>query len=113
MLTSSEKRGLSGILGRSDGSEWRWKNSPAAFQRMFKCKWKAPVVTLEAIADQSLCTEHDFICISGYLNDIKIVEVSPLSENIASVVYLQPLEYRIKEVSRNKPYWLCNIIYPR
>lgn len=57
---------------------------------MFKGQRKAPVVTLEAIADLSLCIEHDFFCISGCHNDIKVVEVSPLSEDIASVVYLPP-----------------------
>lgn len=113
LLTASEKRGFPGMLGSIDCSKWRWKNCPTAFHGHYKGKEKTPAVTLEAIVDRSMWIWHAFFGMPGCLNDINVVEASPLSEKISSGTYPPPCEYMINGIRSNKPYWLCDSIYPK
>ena len=45
------------------------------------------------------------------LNDINVVDVPPVLDKIFSVTYPPPASIALG-VRRNKPYWLCDIIYP-
>lgn len=113
IMSQSEKRGFPGMLGSIDCSKWKWRNCPTAYHGQFKGKEKVPTVTLEAICDQSLWIWHAFFGLPGCLNDINVVEASPLTQKIVSGEYPPPVEYRINGVRRNKPYWLCDSIYPK
>ena len=68
-------------------------------------------MTLEAVADESLWIWHAFFGMPGCLNDINVVEASPLSEKISNGTYAPPVEYLINGIRINKPYWLCDGIY--
>lgn len=112
VLQRSEQRGFPGMLGSMDCSKWKWKACPTAWQGQYRGKEKVSTVTLEAIADESLWIWHAFFGMPGCLNDINVIEASPLSEKIASGTYPPPCEYVIKGIKRNKPYWLTDAIYP-
>lgn len=112
VLQRSKHRGFPGMLGSMDCSKWKWKACPTAWQGQYRGKEKASTVTLEAIADESLWIWHAFFGMPGCLNDINVIEASPLSEKIASGTYPPPCEYIINGIRRNKPYWLTDAIYP-
>lgn len=112
MLMDSEKRGTPGLLGSIDCCKWQWKNCPTGWHGQFKGKEKTPTVTLEAICDRSLWIWHAFFGMPGSLNDINVVEASPIIEKIAAGTFPPPLEYRISGERRNKPYWFSDGIYP-
>ena len=113
VLSQSAKRGFPGMLGSIDCSKWEWKNCPTAYHGQYKGKEKVPTVTLEAICDQSLWIWHAFFGLPGCLNDVNVVEASPLTQKIARGEYPPPVEYVVNGVRRNKPYWLCDSIYPK
>lgn len=113
VLQQSIARGFPGMLGSIDCSKWRWRQCPTAWQGQCREKEKVSTVTLEAIADESLWIWHAFFGMPGCLNDINVVEASPLIHNIASGMYPPPCEYVVNGVRRNKPYWLCDSIYPK
>lgn len=48
----------------------------------------------------------------GCLNDINVVEYSPLVTESASVQYTISYKYKINKVRRNKPFWFADQIYP-
>ena len=80
---------------------------------MYKDEEKVSAVPLEAIVDHSLWIWHAFFGMAGCLNEINVVEASPLTDKIASGAYPPACEYRINGVRRNKPYWLVDLIYPK
>ena len=112
IMIQSAARGFPGMLGSIDCSKWKWSNCPTAWQGEYRGKEKTSAVTLEAIADQSLWIWHAFFGMPGCLNDINVVEASPLLDKIANGEYPPPCEYKINGVRRNKPYWLTDGIYP-
>lgn len=112
ILSRSERRGFPGMMGSIDCTKWRWKNCPTAWQGQYRGKEKVSTVTLEAIADESLWIWHAFFGMPGCLNDINVVESSPLLEKMANGTYPPPVEYVINAIRRNIPYWLTDGIYP-
>lgn len=99
------------MFGGIEFYKWEWRNCQTAYHEQFKGKEKVPTVTLEAICDQSFSIWIVFFGLAGCLNDINVVKESPLAQKIASGEYPPPVDYRIKGVRRNKPYWLCDLIY--
>lgn len=92
------------MIGSIDRSKWDWRNFPTAYHGLLKVNKKVPTVTLEAIRDQSLWIWHALFGIPGYLNDINVVEASPLTQKVANGEYPAPVEYRINGFRRNKLY---------
>lgn len=70
-------------------------------------------MTLEAIADRSMWIWHAFFGMSGCLNEINVVEASPLLNKITQGDYPPPCEFCIAGIWRSKPYWFADGIYPK
>lgn len=68
---------------------------------------------MEAIADDRLYLWHVFFGIAGCNNDITVLDSSPLAQMISEAKNPVPCEHKVSKVVRNKPYWLCNGIYPK
>lgn len=113
ILSLNAARGFPGLLGSIDCCKWEWKNCPTAWHGQFRGKEKKPTVTLEAICDRRLWIWHAFFGMPGCLNDINVVEASPLLEKISSGVFPPPCEFRLAGTRRNKPYWFADGIYPK
>ena len=113
MLEKFVACGTPGLLGSIDCTKWVWRNCPTALHGQFKGIEKVPTVTLEAICDLSLWIWHAFFGMPGSLNDINVVEASPIINKIAAGTFPSPCEYRIAGVRRNMPYWFSDGIYPK
>ena len=57
---------------------WEWKNCPSAWKGMFQGKSGVPTVVLEAIADHTTRFWHFNFGSPGALNDINVLDRSPL-----------------------------------
>lgn len=113
IMSKSTKQGYLRVLLSIGCSKREWLSCPTAYHMQFKGKEKVPTVTLEPIYDGSLWIWHAFSELVGRLNDIKVVESSPLTQKIANGEYLSSVEYRINWARRIKPYWLSDSIYPK
>lgn len=96
IMSQSENRGFPGMLGSMHCSKWEWRNCPTASHGQLKGKEKAPTVTLEEICDHSLWIWHALFGLPGCLNDINVLEASPLTSKIANGEYPPPLSIESK-----------------
>jgi len=82
LLKEGEERGFPGMLGSIDCMHWTWKNCPTAWHGMYTGKEKAPIIVLEAVASRSLWIWHAFFGLPGSLNDINVLDRSPVFQSL-------------------------------
>ena len=78
LLKEGEERGFPGMLGSIDCMHWTWKNCPTAWHGQFTGKEKKPTIVLEAVASKNLWIWHAFFGLPGALNDINVLDRSPV-----------------------------------
>lgn len=78
VMAEYEERGFPGCKGSIDGMHWQWKNCPAAWAGQFKGKEKKPTIVSEGVVSKNLCFWHSFVGAPGALNDINVLNRSPL-----------------------------------
>ncbi|KAI7953618.1 hypothetical protein MJO28_006165 [Puccinia striiformis f. sp. tritici] len=111
MLDVNNTRGFPGCIGSLDCMHWAWKNCPSALAGQYKGKEKRPTVVLEAVADQRLWIWHTFFGTAGALNDINILDRSPLFEDqLAGTAW--DVEFKVCGRHYKHAYYLVDGIYP-
>ena len=78
ILKENELRGFPGCKGSIDGMQRNWKNCPQAWAGQFEGKEKKTTIVLEAVASKNLRIWHAFFGTPGALNDINVLNRSPL-----------------------------------
>ena len=111
LLDEGLQSGWPGCIGSVDCMHWEWKNCPSAWKGMFKGKGKTATVVLEAIADHSCRFWHFNFGSPGTLNDINILDRSPLFHNAVKGKAPQ-VSYKVNNNEYKCPYWLADGIYP-
>jgi hypothetical protein len=81
ILAETESRDFPGCLGSLDCMHWGWKNCPKAHAGQFKGKEKTLTIVLEAVATRSTWIWHSYFGNAGTLNNINILQKSPLFES--------------------------------
>lgn len=82
-----EVHGFPGMLGSLDCMHWEWANCPTAWRGQFqRGDHPAPSIMLEAVASQDLWIWHAFFGAAGSLNDINVLDQSPLFYNLITGV---------------------------
>ncbi|KAE8904668.1 hypothetical protein PF002_g22338 [Phytophthora fragariae] len=111
LLEENAKRGFVGMVESIDCMHWTWKNCPMAVAGQHKGKEKKPNKVLEAVAGYKLRIWHYNFGSPGSLNDLNILEQSPVFDAIlrgeAATVH-----YEINGHAYNTPYLLADGIYP-
>lgn len=113
LLQRASALNFPGMLGSIDCCKWKWKNCPTAYHGQYRGKEKVPTITMEAIADDRLYYWHAFFGVAGCNNDITVLEASPLLSKISTGTYPLAVEFDVGTERVNKPYWLCDGIYPK
>ncbi len=91
---------------------WEWKNCPSGWKGMFQGKLGVPSVVLEAIADNCCQFWHLNFGSAGALNDLNILDCSPLFDN--AVCGESPsVNFVVNRNAYQYAYWLDDGIYPR
>ncbi len=70
--------GFPGYNGSIGCMHWEWKNCPSGWKGMFQGKSGVPTVVLEAIPNYRCHFWHFYIGSPGALNDLNILDRSPL-----------------------------------
>lgn len=82
LLQENARRGFIGMVGSIDCMHWVWKNCPVALAGQHKGKEKKPTKVLEAVADYNLRIWHYNFGSPGSLNDLNILDQSPVFDAI-------------------------------
>jgi hypothetical protein len=120
-ITSLHKtvHGVDGMLGSMDCMHTYWKNCPKAWQGQYNGKSGGPTIVLEAVADHYLYIWHASYGYSGSLNDLNILNKSPLLEGMVDGTFRGVEEqsnvvpFVIGEEVFDKLFVLVDGIYPR
>ncbi|XP_024004074.1 putative nuclease HARBI1 [Eutrema salsugineum] len=111
LLYVGQERGFPGMIGSIDCMHWEWKNCPTAWKGQYTRGAGKPTIVLEAVASYDLWIWHAFFGSPGTLNDINVLDRSPVFDDI--------LQGRAPEVNfsvngrhYNLAYYLTDGIYP-
>ena len=116
-LHKSVHRGVDGMLGSLDCMHTAWDKCPVGWQGAFKNgKKKKPSIVLEAACDYHLWFWHASYGYAGTLNDINILNLSPLTEMMMNGKLAKLEEavtpYNIGDEEFKQLYILVDGIYP-
>ena len=111
LLQTGEQRGFPGMLGSIDCMHWKWKNCPTTWQGMYTGHGHEPTIILEAVASQDLWIWHAFFGLPGSLNDINVLDRSPVFTLLANG-HAPPVNYIINGHEYRMGYYLVDAIYP-
>nr|XP_051210917.1 uncharacterized protein LOC127328352 [Lolium perenne] len=111
LMEINEKRGWPGMLGSIDCMHWTWKNCPKAWHGQYCGKSKDATIVLEAVASQDLWIWHYFFGLPGTLNDINVLQRSPLFAKLANGE-APTCNYKVMNNEYTMGYYLADGIYP-
>jgi hypothetical protein len=112
ILAVSDKRGFPGMMGSLDCMHWLWKNCPIADKGQYSGKEKEATVILEAVATHDLWIWHAFFGLPGTLNDITVLDQSPIFQKWQDGHGLS-VQYKVNGNDYNLGYYLTDGIYPK
>ncbi|KAL0855226.1 hypothetical protein Bca101_060378 [Brassica carinata] len=112
LLDIGETRGFPRMIGSIDCMHWEWKNCPTALKGQYARGSGPPTIVLEAVVSQDLWIWHTFFGPPGTLNDINVLDRSPVFDDI-----LEGRAPRVKYVVNGRTYrlayYLTYGIYPK
>ena len=111
LLQTGEQRGFPDMLGNIDCMHWQWKICPTAWQGMYTGHCHEPTLVLEAVASQDLWIWHALFGLPGSLNDINVLDRSPVFTLLANG-HAPPVNYIINGHEYRMRYYLADGIYP-
>ena len=111
LMEMNEKRGWPGMLGSLDCMHWTCKNCPKSWQGMYCGKSRDVTIVLEAVTSEDTWILHAFFGLPGTLNDINVLNRSPLFARLVSGV-APTCNYKIMDNEYSMGYYLTDGIYP-
>ncbi|KAH9444184.1 hypothetical protein Pst134EB_033141 [Puccinia striiformis f. sp. tritici] len=99
------------MLGSLDCMHWAWKNCPKALHGQYTGKEEEPTIVLEAVASYDLWIWHAFFGLPGVMNDINILDQSPIFQKLQDGV-CPNIEFKVNGHEYSLGYYLTDGIYP-
>ncbi|XP_006397474.2 uncharacterized protein LOC18015395 [Eutrema salsugineum] len=112
LLASGESRGFPGMIGSIDCMHWEWKNYPTAWKRQYSRGTAKPTIVLEAVASYDLWIWHAFFGPPGTLNDLNVLDRSPVFDDIING-HAPQVTFSVNEREYHLAYYLTDGIYPK
>ncbi|XP_020871008.1 putative nuclease HARBI1 [Arabidopsis lyrata subsp. lyrata] len=112
LLNIGKIRGFPGMIGSLDCMHWEWKNCPTAWKGQYTRGSGKPTIVLEAVASQDLWIWHAFFGPPGTLNDINILDRSPIFDDILQG-RAPNVNYKVNGREYHLAYYLTDGIYPK
>ncbi|XP_023736868.2 protein ALP1-like [Lactuca sativa] len=104
--------GFPGMLGSLDCLHWAWENCPTAYHGQFtRGDHGHPTVVLEAVASQDMWIWHAFFGSPGSINDINVLNRSPIFNNIYDGS-APDSSFQVHGTPYKYGYYLVDGIYP-
>ncbi|XP_024008056.1 putative nuclease HARBI1 [Eutrema salsugineum] len=111
LLDVGQERGFPGMIGSIDCMHWEWKNCPTAWKGQYTRGAGKPTIVLEAVASYDLWFWHAFFGPPGTLNDINVLERSPVFDDILQG-RAPRVRFSVNGHEYRLAYYLTDGIYP-
>jgi Plant transposon protein len=105
-------RGFPGAWASIDCSHVTWKNCPTALQGQYRNKSGQCSIVTEVVCDENRRAWSVFVGMPGSLNDINVMDHSPMVQDIMCGMFPPRIDYKIRGTTREIPYLLADGIYP-
>ncbi|XP_056844273.1 uncharacterized protein LOC130496316 [Raphanus sativus] len=112
LLQIGEERGFPGMVGSIDCMHWKWKNCPSTWKGMYSRGTRKPTLVLEAVASYDLWIWHAFFGAPGTMNDLNILDRSPVFDDIINGIAPE-VNFYVNGREYNLAYYLTDGIYPK
>ena len=112
LLDIGEAHGFPGMIGSIDCMHWEWKNCPTAWTGQYTRGSRKPTIVLEAVASQDLWIWHSFFGLPGTLNDINVLDRSPVFDDIVQC-RVPKVNFKVNNHNYRMAYYLSDDIYPK
>ncbi|XP_024014990.1 putative nuclease HARBI1 [Eutrema salsugineum] len=112
LLDVGESCGFPGMIGSIDCMHWEWKNCPTAWKGQYTRGAGKPTIVLEVVASYDLWIWHAFFGPPGTLNDINVLDRSPVFDDILQG-RAPKVRYSVNGHNYKLPYYLTDGIYPK
>ncbi|XP_033138778.1 uncharacterized protein LOC117129314 [Brassica rapa] len=111
LLYIGEQLGFPGMVRSIDCMHWEWKNCPASWKGMYSRGTGKPTIVLEAVASYDLWIWHAFFGAPDTMNDLNILDRSPVFDDIINGVAPQ-VNFYVNGNPYHLAYYLTDGIYP-
>ncbi|XP_024013556.1 uncharacterized protein LOC112087797 [Eutrema salsugineum] len=111
LLNEGEDRGFPGMIGSIGCMLWEWKNCPTAWKGQYTRGSGKPTIVLEAVASYDLWFWHAFFGPPGTLNDINVLDRSPIFDDVLQGRALK-VRFSVNGNQYRLGYYLTDGIYP-
>uniref|UniRef100_A0A0D3C1I9 DDE Tnp4 domain-containing protein n=1 Tax=Brassica oleracea var. oleracea TaxID=109376 RepID=A0A0D3C1I9_BRAOL len=98
------------MIGSIDCMHWEWKNCPTAWKGQYSRGSAKPTIVLEAVASYDLWIWHAFFGPPGTLNDINVLDRSPVFDDIIKG-QAPEVTFSVNGREYHLPYYLTDGIY--
>uniref|UniRef100_A0A0D3BCD1 DDE Tnp4 domain-containing protein n=1 Tax=Brassica oleracea var. oleracea TaxID=109376 RepID=A0A0D3BCD1_BRAOL len=112
LLDIGEYRGFPRMIGSIDCMHWEWKNCPTAWKGQYCRGSGKPTIVLEAVASYDLWIWQAFFGPPGTLNDINVLDRSPVFDDIIKG-HAPEVTYYVNGREYHLTYYLTDDIYPK
>lgn len=113
LLKRNAERGMPGCIGSLDCSQWEWKNCPKGQAGLYQNRKGRRAVVMETVCDEDLYIWHLFVGCPGSMNDLNVMQQSPLYQDITAGDWPpRSKPFTINGHTRTLPYYLVDGIYP-
>ncbi len=110
LLDEGKAAGIPGYIGSIDCIHWHWKNCPSTWKGVFQGEEEVLTVSLEATVNFSTRSWHFTFGSPGALNDINVLDPSPLFYN-AVRGEAPRIDFTVTCHQHSVTYWLVDGIY--
>ncbi|XP_024004051.1 uncharacterized protein LOC112081528 [Eutrema salsugineum] len=100
------------MVGSINCMHWEWKNCPTAWKGQYSRGSDKPTIVLEAVALYDLWIWHAFFGPPGTLNDINVLDRSPVFDDIIQGKAPQ-VNFSVNGREYDLAYYLTDGIYPK
>uniref|UniRef100_A0A0D3AWM0 DDE Tnp4 domain-containing protein n=1 Tax=Brassica oleracea var. oleracea TaxID=109376 RepID=A0A0D3AWM0_BRAOL len=111
LLDVGEVHGFPGMIGSIDCMHWEWKNCPTAWKGQYTRGSGKSTIVLEVVASHDLWIWHAFFRLPGTLNDINVLDRSPVFDDILQG-RAPKVKFKVNNHTYRMAYYLTGGIYP-
>jgi len=114
IMERNKERGMPGCMGSLDFCHWEWHQCPTGMAGAYQSRKGKRGIVVEAECDEDLWVWHLFVGAPGSLNDINVMQQSPLYLDVTGGRWPpRSTPFSINGRTRTLPFYLFDGIYPR
>jgi len=114
VMECNAERGFPGCMNSLDCTHWEWHQCPTGMAGAYRSRKGSRGVVVDAVCDEDLWIWHLFVGAPGSLNDINVLNQSPLYLDVTAGRWPpRGVTFTVNRITRTLTEYLVDGIYPR